>query len=108
MVDVVGKEQFDKILNESKGKLLFVDFWASWCGPCKMLSPLLDKLLEEDPENIGIVKINLEEEENQELWQEFWITGIPYVALYKDGTKVDEFSWAMPYEYLKMYVEKYV
>lgn len=71
----------DQVLN-AKG-VVVVDFWAPWCGPCGMLGPVLEKAAEALPENVKIVKYNVDE--SQSVAQQLGVRGIPTLAVYKDG-----------------------
>jgi thioredoxin 1 len=64
-------------------KAVIVDFWAEWCGPCHAVSPVLDKIAEERPEELKLVKVNIDEE--QELAIRYGIQSIPTILLFKDG-----------------------
>ncbi len=66
---------------------VIVDFWAEWCGPCKMLSPILEELSDEMKNEINVVKINLDE--NQDLAMKYSIRSIPTLLLFKEGNLVD-------------------
>jgi thioredoxin 1 len=68
-------------------KLVIADFWAEWCGPCKMIAPLLDEIAREMPDKVKIVKIDVEAE--PQLAQQFGIYNIPTMLFFKDG-KVKE------------------
>ena len=81
MITTVTKDNFDKEITESKETVL-VDFWASWCMPCKMLSPVIDAVAEER-KDVKICKINIDEE--QELAIRFGIMSIPTVMVFKGG-----------------------
>jgi thioredoxin 1 len=80
----------------SKGTTI-VDFWAEWCGPCKMVTPVLEQLAEET--GARLLKINVDED--QELAQAFGITSIPVISLYVDGSKVTQVVGAKPKPALK-------
>ena len=81
MITTVSKDNFDKEITESKETVL-VDFWAAWCMPCKMLSPVIDAVAEER-KDVKICKINIDEE--QELAIRFGIMSIPTVMVFKGG-----------------------
>jgi thioredoxin 1 len=73
---------FDEIVNGSEVPVL-VDFWAPWCGPCKMIAPMIDELAEEYGEKAQICKVNTDE--HREAAVEYAINAIPTVILFKDG-----------------------
>ena len=66
---------------------VIVDFWAEWCGPCKMLTPILEELSDEMKNEINVVKVNLDE--NQDLAMKYSIRSIPTLLLFKDGNLLD-------------------
>jgi thioredoxin 1 len=78
----VGAADFDREVLQSD-KLTVVDFWAEWCGPCKMIAPLLDEIARELPEKVKIVKVNVDSE--QQLAQKFGIYNIPTLLFFKGG-----------------------
>ncbi len=73
---------FDQEVKQSDGAVL-VDFWAEWCGPCKMISPILDELAEENAGKLKVGKVDVDN--NQELATQFSIRAIPTLLLFKDG-----------------------
>ena len=66
---------------------VIVDFWAEWCGPCKMLTPILEELSDEMKDEIKVVKVNLDE--NQDLAMKYSIRSIPTMLLFNDGNLID-------------------
>ena len=89
---VATNTNFDELLQDSK--LVIVDFWATWCGPCRMLSPILDEVEEEMPEQIKVVKVNVDDAD--EIANRFRIMSIPTLIFFKDGQMVDKTVGAMP------------
>jgi len=83
---------------------ILVDFWAPWCGPCKALGPVLEKLASEAGTKWSLVKINTEN--HPAVAQEYQIASIPVVKLFIDGTIVDEFNGALPESQIKNWLEQ--
>ena len=85
---VVTDATFDQVVLGAKGKPILVDFWAPWCGPCRMLAPTLDQLATESNGRYTIAKLNVDE--NPAMTERYNIAGIPAMLIFKDGEKVDE------------------
>ncbi|WP_028273990.1 thioredoxin [Atopococcus tabaci] len=92
------------LMNEVKDGLTLVDFWAPWCGPCRMIAPILEQLDEEMGEEVKIAKLNIDE--NEATAAEFGIQSIPTMILFKDGQPMEKIIGAHPKEVLKDYLEK--
>lgn len=88
----LNKEGFDKAL--ASGQLVMVDFWASWCGPCKMLAPVIEGLGDEYGDKVIVGKVNVDEE--QELAIRFGVMSIPTVIFFKNGEEVARKVGVMP------------
>lgn len=86
MIKHITKEDFDKEVLKGEGYIL-VDFWAPWCGPCKMLGPVLEELAVEFEDKLTMVKLNVDE--NQEIAGKFDIMGIPTMKIFNNGTVVE-------------------
>ncbi|MCB1190487.1 MAG: thioredoxin [Leptospiraceae bacterium] len=87
-------------------KPILVDFWAEWCGPCRMLSPVIAQLSKEWQDKITVIKINTDEQSN--IATKYNITGIPTVILFKDGKETKRISGALPLPRLKAEFESYL
>ncbi len=88
MTDIknLSLDNFDNEISSSNIPVL-VDFWAEWCGPCKMLGPILEEISKDLKNKIQIVKVNLDE--NQDLAMKYSIRSIPTLLLFKDGQLID-------------------
>ncbi|MFH1253623.1 MAG: thioredoxin [Candidatus Uhrbacteria bacterium] len=95
-------QNFDQTILQSN-KPVFVDFWAPWCGPCRMMGPIVEALGEEMTEVI-IAKVNVDEE--TEVAQRFNVLSIPTFMVFKGGQPVDQFSGALTKEALRERIEK--
>ena len=92
MARLINSSEFSGLLQEDK--LLVVDFFATWCVPCKKLSPTLDEVSEELGEQVNIVKVDVDESED--LAMDYGIRSVPTVLFFKNGQQVDKFVGALP------------
>ena len=92
MAQIATNTNFDGLLESEK--LVIVDFWATWCGPCRMLSPLLDEVEEEMADKIVVVKVNVDDAD--EIAMRYRIMSIPTLVFFKDCKMVDRTVGAMP------------
>ena len=98
-------DQFSADVIEKSQKLpVLVDFWAPWCGPCKTLTPVLEKIVNEYQGRLALVKINVDE--NQALASQMRVQSIPMVVAFKDGAPVDGFAGALPESQLREFIDK--
>ncbi len=90
--------------NQTKNKVLLVDFWAAWCAPCRIMAPVLNEIAAELNGNSHVGKVNVEQ--YQELAQKFKIRGIPTMILFKNGVEVNRYVGVKNKEFLLQAIKK--
>ena len=106
VIEVTGDNFQSVVIDGSFQQPVLVDFWASWCGPCQMLTPVLTELATELAGKFVLAKINTEEQ--QELAMQFGIRSIPTCKLFKDGREQDEFMGALPTGEIRAFLERHM
>ncbi|MFO7966129.1 MAG: thioredoxin [Archaeoglobaceae archaeon] len=98
----VNGNNFQKVLQENEN--VVVDFWAEWCGPCKLVGPVLEELAKEYSDKVTFAKLNTDE--NQELAASYGISAIPTIIFFKNGTPMDQIVGAFPKSEMKNWIDK--
>lgn len=102
MTSTVSDENFVQEVLQSKIPVL-VDFWAEWCGPCRMFAPVLDEVSEELKDRVKIVKVNIDE--NPEISAKYGVRSIPTMILFRDGEMLETRVGSMPKTKLQGWLE---
>ncbi len=103
----VSDANFDEIVIEGSRKVpVVVDFWAPWCGPCKVLKPILESLAEEYQGRFILAKVN--SDDNQRLAGQYGVRGIPSVKAFLGGQVIDEFSGALPEPQVRAFLDRII
>ena len=95
-------QSFKEAIQNTKG-LLVVDFWAEWCGPCKMLGPVISSVAEKYEGKLKVCKLNVDD--NMELAEQYFISSIPAVKFFKNGEVVNESIGFVPQPKLEAIIE---
>ena len=98
---IVNTQEFNELMNE---KAELVDFFATWCGPCKMLSPVLEGVAEKMKDKVTIVKVDVDR--SPDLAAKFGVMSVPTMIMFKNGRQVDAFSGYMPEANLMANIER--
>lgn len=103
MSQIIDTNNFDK---EIENGIVVVDFFATWCGPCKMLAPVFEELGNEMNENAKFIKVDIDQ--SMEIARKFMVSTVPTMMIFKDGKQVDTIVGFMPKESIKSKVETHI
>ena len=104
-VTILSDESFSDTVSESAEPVL-VDFWAEWCGPCKMIAPILDEIADEQVGSVKIAKLNVDEA--QDIARQYEVMSIPTMILFKDGEPVKKIVGAKPKDAILSEIGEYL
>lgn len=93
-----SEHKFLEVVDRQDSKLVLVDFWASWCGPCKMLAPELEKIKRKWGDDVVLVKIDVDKPENRQMTRHLRVSPIPDVRIFRSGIQIGDFVGAIPGE----------
>ena len=105
MMEIVKQDNFDEKVLKSDLPVL-IDFWAEWCGPCRMVAPVVEELAKNYAGKAVIGKVNVDEERS--LAQKYRVFSIPTLFIFKDGEVVDQLVGARPYDDIAKVLDKHV
>ncbi len=106
MSDITSQNFAQEVIETSRQIPVLVDFWAPWCGPCRTLGPMLEKLEAEYAGKWKLAKVN--SDENPELSAQFHVRSIPYVVAFVDGKPVDQFVGVLPEAQLRAFLDRVI
>mgnify|MGYP003293055924 CR=1 FL=1 len=98
----INRQQLYELLQSSN--TILVDFWAPWCGPCRMVSPFIEQLADEYQGRVAFMKVNVDEQ--PELCEKYRVSSIPNLVLFKDGDVLDQSAGARPKAQLAAFIEQ--
>lgn len=99
----LNHDTFAEMISAHEG-VAIVDFWATWCAPCRMMSPIIDELSEESPDDVLVAKVNVDQE--QQLAHEHRVMSIPTLVIFKNGEEIDRIVGVTSKDRLTSYFEK--
>jgi len=103
LIQQLQEQNFNETISNTKGRVL-VDFWAEWCGPCKMMNPVLENLAGELDGSVAIAKLNVDE--SPDIAQRYNVRGIPTLLLFNNGELVAQRTGAASQQQVKVFIEQ--
>ncbi len=103
----LSSENFEAAIADSATKPVVVDFWAAWCGPCKMIGPIIEELAKER-QDITWAKLDVDSPDSKEIASKYGIMSIPTMIIFKDGKEMDRSVGFKPKAQLEAWASKYI
>ena len=95
------------VIDASRDKPILLDLWAEWCSPCRVIAPILEKIADEFENEIGIAKIEVDEDENMKIAGKYQVRGFPTLILFQHGEEQARFSGAKPLHFIREFIEEH-
>lgn len=96
-----------KVIEASHQRPILVDLWAEWCSPCRVIAPVLEKIALELNGQLGIAKVEVDEDENMKLAGRYQVRGFPTLILFQNGEELARFSGAKPLHFIREFIEEH-
>ena len=106
-IDILWTEHLSQTLASIEW-IVMIDFWAAWCGPCRMLAPVLHQVVEQYAGKVHLVKVDIDADENQPLAIQYAISSIPRVLFFMKWEKIDDFVGVQWLDAVKSIIEKHL
>ncbi len=104
----VDLHEFETLVIEaSHNKPILVDLWAEWCSPCRVIAPLLERVVDEFEDALAIAKVEVDEGENMKLAGKYQVRGFPTLILFQHGQEQARFSGARPLHFIREFIEEH-
>ena len=100
---ILNEQNFQQVIAEG---ITVIDFWATWCGPCKMLSPIMEELAQKFKDKVKIAKVDIDN--NQQLTEKLDISAVPTMIFFKDGNEVERFTGVKSQEEITQKIENHL
>jgi len=104
MKNITNEQWKQEVVNSDKP--VFVDFWATWCGPCRIVSPIVEEIAKEYEGKVNFVKVDVDQ--NRDLASKYNILSIPTLAIFRNGQAVAQAAGAASKESIKAYIDKHI